>query len=85
VLEAVPNERLAYSWRGGHESNVGYGSFLETTVTWTLTKVPGGTRLRVVHAGFLLPKNAAAYKNMGEGWQKVVSRLDAVVTEEKAK
>ena len=28
VVEVVPNERLAYSWKGGHEANVGYGSKL---------------------------------------------------------
>ena len=29
VLEVVPGERLAYSWKGGDEANVGYGSRLE--------------------------------------------------------
>src|SRR5215218_5709738 len=53
VLEAVPNERLAYAWRSGDENNVGYGSALDTVVTWTLTRVEGGTRLRLVHAGFV--------------------------------
>ena len=38
VLEAVPNERLVYTWQGGHEGNVGYGSRLETVVTWVLSK-----------------------------------------------
>jgi uncharacterized protein YndB with AHSA1/START domain len=23
VLEVIPNERFAYSWKGGHDSNVG--------------------------------------------------------------
>jgi uncharacterized protein YndB with AHSA1/START domain len=26
VLEVIPNERLVYTWRGGHEANVGYGA-----------------------------------------------------------
>ena len=26
VLEVMPNERLVYAWKGGHEGNVGYGS-----------------------------------------------------------
>lgn len=75
VLELVPNERMAYSWKGGHESNAGYGSRLETLVTWTLTKVDGGTRLRLVHSGFVLPQNALAYENMGGGWQKILRQL----------
>ena len=41
VLEVVPNKRLAYAWKGGHEGNVGYGSQLDTVVTWTLS---GGRR-----------------------------------------
>ena len=26
VLEALPNQRLVYSWKGGHAGNVGYGA-----------------------------------------------------------
>ncbi len=64
VLEVMPNERLVYSWRSGHEGNVGYGSPLDTVVTWTLSKARGGTRLRLVHSGFVLPKNDTAYTSM---------------------
>ena len=39
VLEVMPNERFVYSWKGGHEANVGYGSPLDTVVTWTLSRV----------------------------------------------
>jgi uncharacterized protein YndB with AHSA1/START domain len=78
VLEATPNERLVYSWRGGHEGNVGYGSRLDTVVTFALSAVENGTRLRVVHAGFVLPKNESAFKNMSDGWTKVVQNIDAI-------
>ena len=64
VLEVVPHERLAFAWSGGHESNPGYGSRLETIVTWTLTKVAGGTRLRLVHSGFQVPKNEVDRKSV---------------------
>lgn len=84
VLEVVPNERFAYAWKGGHEANVGYGSKLETIVTWTLARVASGTRVRLVHSGFVLPKNDTAYKNMSEGWNKVVHNLDAIVAEQAA-
>ncbi len=77
VLEVIPHQRLVYAWQGGHESNVGYGSRLDTVVTWTLTPVEGGTRLRVVHAGFVIPKNETAYQNMSEGWKTVLQRLGA--------
>lgn len=81
VLEVVPNERLAYSWKGGHEANLGYGSKLETVVTWTLARVSGGARVRIVHSGFVLPRNETAYRNMSDGWRQVVRRLDATAAE----
>lgn len=79
VLEAVPNERFAYAWKGGHEGNAGYGSLLDTVVTWTLAKADGGTRVRLVHSGFATPKNDFAFRNMSEGWTKVLGRLGTVV------
>jgi len=82
VLEVMPNERLAYAWKGGHEGNVGYGSRLDTVVTWTLSKVANGTRVRVVHSGFVLPKNDTAFKKMSEGWKKVVRNLDTIAAEQ---
>ena len=54
-----PNERLVYAWAGGHKENVGYGAPLDTVVTWTLAKVAGGTRLRMIHSGFITPQNGA--------------------------
>lgn len=84
VLEVVPNERLSYAWRGGDERNEGYGSKLETVVTFSLVAAEAGTRLRLTHSGFLLPKNDTAYRNMSEGWKKVVRKLDTVVAEEAA-
>ncbi len=81
VLEVMPNERLAYAWKGGHEGNVGYGSRLDTVVTWTLSRVENGTRLRLVHSGFVLPTNGTAFKNMGEGWPTVLQRIDTIAGE----
>ena len=79
VLEVVPNDRLVYVWKGGHEGNVGYGSPLDTVVTWSLSRVENGTRLRLVHSGFVMPKNDTAFKNMSEGWKKVVQNIGAIV------
>jgi uncharacterized protein YndB with AHSA1/START domain len=81
VLEVSPNERLAFAWKGGHEANTGYGSRLDTVVSWTLSRVEGGTRLRLVHSGFVLPKNDSAFKTMSEGWKKVVQNIGAIVGE----
>ena len=81
VLEAISNQRLVYSWQGGHEDNVGYGSRLETVVSWTLARLENGTRVRVVHSGFELPRNDTAYRNMSDGWKKVIRNLDATAAE----
>jgi uncharacterized protein YndB with AHSA1/START domain len=81
VLEVMPNERLVYAWKSGHEGNVGYGAALDTVVTWTLSKVGNGTRLRLVHSGFVLPKNETAFTSMSDGWKKVVSTIGAIAGE----
>jgi len=78
VLEVIPNQRFAYSWKGGHDSNVGYGAPLDTIVTWILSKVETGTRVRLVHSGFMMPKNEVAFTGMSKGWPKVVESLGAV-------
>ncbi len=84
VLEVIPNQRLCYSWRGGHDSNADadYGARLDTIVTLTLAKVDGGTKLRLVHSGFVTPRNDTAFKNMSEGWKKVVGKIGAISGEQ---
>jgi uncharacterized protein YndB with AHSA1/START domain len=82
VLEVLPNERFVYAWKGGHDGNVGYGSRLDTVVTWTLSRVGTGTRLRLVHSGFVTPTNDSALKSMGDGWTKVVPNIGALAGEE---
>ena len=83
VLEVKPHERFAYAWKGGHAGNVGYGAPLDTVVTWTLSRVEAGTRVRLVHSGFVLPRNDTAFKGMSDGWKKVVRQLDAITGEKK--
>jgi uncharacterized protein YndB with AHSA1/START domain len=82
VLEAIPNQRLVYAWKGGDEGNAGYGSRLDTVVTFTLSSVDEGTRLRLVHSGFVTPRNDTAFKSMSEGWKTVVPRIGAVADEQ---
>jgi uncharacterized protein YndB with AHSA1/START domain len=82
VLEATANERLVYRWKSGHAENVGYGALLDTVVTFTLSKAERGTRLRLVHSGFVLPRNEMAFKNMGDGWKKVVPTIGAIAGEQ---
>jgi uncharacterized protein YndB with AHSA1/START domain len=82
VLEVVAFSRLVYAWKGGDERNSGYGAPLDTVVTWSLTPVEAGTRIRLVHAGFVLPRNESAYTIMSGGWKKVVRQLDEISGEE---
>jgi uncharacterized protein YndB with AHSA1/START domain len=82
VLEVVPNTRFAYSWTGGHEGNTGYGSRLDTVVTFLLAKVEAGTRLRLVHSGFVMPVNETAFRNMSEGWKTIMTRLTPIADEQ---
>jgi len=81
VLEVVENQRLAFAWKGGHEGNKGYGAPLDTVVTWTLSPAEGGTRVRMVHSGFVLPTNESAFSNMSQGWKKVVPNMAQVAGE----
>jgi uncharacterized protein YndB with AHSA1/START domain len=81
VLEVVPNARFVFAWQGGHQDNEGYGSELDTIVSFTLERVDDGTRLRLVHSGFVLPRNQTAFTNMSGGWTHVVERLDQVAAE----
>lgn len=81
VLEVIPNERFVYSWRGGHATNVGYGAPLDTIVTFTLEEVDGETRLRLIHSGFILPRNDSAYRNMSGGWSQVIPNIGAITGE----
>lgn len=82
VLEVTPNQRLAYAWKGGDGGNIGYGSELNSVVTWSLSRVDNGTRLRLVHSGFVTPRNDSAFKTMSEGWKKVVSTIGAIAGED---
>lgn len=75
VLEVVPHERLVHTWVGGHDANTGYGSRLDTIITWSLARVEGGTRVRLTHAGFRTPRNDHAYRHMSEGWRQVVRKV----------
>jgi uncharacterized protein YndB with AHSA1/START domain len=79
VLEVDAPRRLRISWVGGSKEA---GSYLDTTVTWTLTPTEsGGTVLRLEHAGFL-PTNKFALEGMSKGWGgHIRQRLEALLAE----
>jgi uncharacterized protein YndB with AHSA1/START domain len=53
---------------------------LESTVTWTLTPVAGGTHVRMEQAGFR-PDQDYAYRGAQMGWTRFLEGLERVVTE----
>ncbi len=77
VLIADPFNRLEYTFSiapmGGATS----------TVTWTLTEVPGGTNLSLTHAG--LPQGAEAFGltlALDKGWDEHLARMRASAHDE---
>jgi len=81
VLACEPPRLLRYTWKGGSDSGLSKASRLDTDVTWTLTPVDGGTRVRMVHDGFMLPENSTAYEAMNPGWGRVLDRIAGVIAE----
>jgi uncharacterized protein YndB with AHSA1/START domain len=82
VLVCDPPKLLRYSWKGGSDSNPAKGSRLDSELTWTLTPVEGGTHLKMVHDGFVLPDNQMAYDAMSPGWGKVMKAIARVTQEQ---
>jgi hypothetical protein len=58
--ETIGKSRALPLRDGAHAS--GATGPLLLLVTWTLTNVDGGTRLRLVHSGAVLPKNGTAVR-----------------------
>jgi uncharacterized protein YndB with AHSA1/START domain len=72
VTEVTPMTRLAYRWNAsGDEAATG----VRTTVTWTLTPTPEGTRLTMEQSGFR-PDQSRALGGAGTGWRRFLSQLD---------
>jgi uncharacterized protein YndB with AHSA1/START domain len=76
-----PPRLLSYTWVGGSTTSPDYGSVLDSTVTWTLAAVPGGTRLRMVHDGFRSPQNDMGYEAMSSGWKSILPRIGVIAGE----
>ena len=69
VLEYDPPRQLAYTWiTNWHQDKA-----LATVVRWELTKVAGGTRVKVTHSG--LAKEQVARRDYSKGWGGLVDQL----------
>ena len=71
VIEITPQKRLVYSWNA-HD--------LRSTVTFTLTPTPEGTRLEMVQRGFR-PDQGQAYGGARFGWTRMFETLAALLAE----
>jgi len=69
VTEVEPERSLAYTWAA-------FG--LESTVTWTLTPVGSGTRLRMEQVGFRRDQEEA-FRGARAAWTGYFRRLEGVV------
>ena len=80
VLAVETSRPLSYSWRGGSKARQGYGAFLDTVVTWTLSPgARGGTRLRLDHDGFTAGQEST-FNILKQGWStNVAERLGQVL------
>ena len=69
VTEVEPETSLAYTWAA-------FG--LESTVTWTLTPVGSGTKLRMEQVGFRRDQEEA-YRGARAAWTGYLRELEAVL------
>jgi uncharacterized protein YndB with AHSA1/START domain len=72
VLEIEPPHSLSYSWDA---------MGLESVVTWTLTRTPAGTHLRMDQSGFRRDQEQA-YQGAKFGWRTMFAKLEQVLAEE---
>lgn len=77
VLQVAPNKVLRFSWSGGHEELKGFGRFMDTTVTWTISPLPdGGTHFVFVQDGIEAdPAADALYDILLKGSESVLRIL----------
>ena len=74
VLEVELYKRLVYSWKTSGAAVDG----LKTTVSWTLTPTPTGTRLHMEQSGFR-PQDEPNYQGAMRGWERFAGRLERVL------
>jgi uncharacterized protein YndB with AHSA1/START domain len=67
ILEIDRPGLLAYTW------NPSWDASGETTVRYTLEPIASGTRLRVVHSGFVIRSDSL--KRFAQGWPSVLAWL----------
>jgi uncharacterized protein YndB with AHSA1/START domain len=76
VLELDPPRRMVWSWAGGN---------IDTTVTFTLEEMAGGTRLRLHQVGFDGLGAQLTRRILGSGYPRILTqRLPAYLSQQTA-
>jgi Uncharacterized conserved protein len=75
VLAIEPNRTLSYTWNFAHDDPA---FALTSVVTWTLTPIETGTRLRMEQSGFR-PEQKQAFGGARAGWREFFGKLEAVL------
>jgi uncharacterized protein YndB with AHSA1/START domain len=65
LTELVPDQKIAYGWRWPDEQK-------ETSVSWELKQIKGGTRVTLRHKGFDPKRDSTDYK---QGWAAFLCML----------
>lgn len=68
VVEFVPPSKFAHTWK----FTMGADDFF-TLVTWELSPISGGTRVKLTHSRWL--DTAKTYKNVGTTWGEILRLL----------
>ena len=77
VLAVEPNRTLAYTWNFAHDDPA---FDLKSVVTFTITPVGDGSRLRVEQAGFR-PDQKQAFGGANAGWRQFLSNLEGLLAQ----
>ena len=77
VLAVEAPKTISFRWVGGHAELKGFGHYMDTTVTWTLSPLPdGGTHFHFKHEGFSAgPEADSLYDVMVNGSERVLQSL----------
>ena len=77
MLAVQAPHMISFRWWGGDEELKGFGRYMDTKVTWTVSPLPnGGSHFSFVHEGFDTgPETDAVYDVMVKGSESVLRSL----------
>ena len=78
VIAIHPFDHLAYTWNTARD---GETNTLETTITWTLETVEGGTLVRMEQSGFRTDE-IHAHTGASQAWPGYFDKLEELLTQQ---